>query len=193
MKVVKNSITGGNHVMRETCEGCEKFDSCRKPCNEINEVIEKVFSTNKRSSETALSQWIKPKKENSGDKNETTIDDFRNIDPGRAFENVSPTEIEWEQTPPQGKVVDLQKSEKQLLYDVISRAIPRERTKLKRRFRDFLACEKISRIADRAGTTKQNLQKQFQWVIKKVYRILKKSKIATESNITPYKFKLKLY
>jgi hypothetical protein len=179
--------------MRENCEGCPKLDNCQILCDDINEKMEKVFRSNQWSSEKAVSQWGQPKQKESDDEDEPSIDDFRKIDPGRAFEDVSPNEIEWEQTPLQGKSADLQESEKQLLYDVIRLSIQREKTKLNRRFRDFLKCEKISRIADRAGTTKQNVQKQFQGVIKKACQILKKRKAATKKNITPYQFKLKLY
>ena len=177
--------------MKEICEGCPKLDTCQGFCKEKNELMKKDFGINPWSQETAVSQLGRGDQKESDD--EPSIDDFRKIDPGRAFEDVSPNEIEWEQTLPQGKVADLQESEKQLLDDAISRAIPREKTKLKRRFRDFLKCEKMSRIADRAGTTKQNVQKQFQGVIKKAYQILKKRKAATKKIITPYQFKLKLY
>jgi hypothetical protein len=156
--------------MIKTCENCPKHSGCTSLCKDLEKLLEPMpKNLSERQVPTVKRGWSDGEEDE-----EPSIDDLITIDPGRMFEDVADTEIDWTQTPPQPESADFEKQEKISLAEAIKWAIPKNNLKLKRRFNAFLRCSKIVEIASTANTTKQNVQKQFQIVIKKVGRILKK-------------------
>ena len=98
---------------------------------------------------------------------------------------------------PQAESMNLDYYHKQLVRDLIDRSIPSTNLRLRRWFNAFLKCNSIAAIAETANTTKQNLQKRFQLIIKEVQRRLykdlpagQKAKLENQAReITPLKFK----
>jgi hypothetical protein len=174
--------------MKLTCEDCSKLN-CKKLCDKVKDEYEDLID-NAYAKEDALSH-TKPPKNKSSD--EIQIEDLRNIDLGRVYGSDPEPEIDWEKTPPQPEAVDIDGTEERSLKDRIMFATRREDLKLRRRFDRFLKCKTIVDIAITAGTSKQNIQKQFQSVIKKVNKMLSPNHLASETVITPLKFKKKVY
>jgi hypothetical protein len=173
--------------MIKTCENCPKHSGCTSPCKDLEKLLEPMpKNLPERQVPTVKRGWSDGEEDE-----EPSIDDLITIDPGRMFEDVADTEIDWTQTPPQPESVDFEKQEKISLAEAIKWAIPKNNLKLKRRFNAFLRCSKIVEIASTANTTKQNVQKQFQIVIKKVGRILTKGGSKIEKYSTPLHFKKK--
>ena len=95
--------------------------------------------------------------------------------------------------------LDLDYSTMQKLEEIISQAIPSNNKRLRRQFSAFRKCEMIASIASKAGTTKQNIQKKFQSVMRKIKNVyISKSNLGKRETgrdvvfkevNTPYKFK----
>ena len=108
------------------------------------------------------------------------------------YEDAVDTEIDWEKTSPQPVAAEIEASERRLLDEALRMATRDYDLKFKRRFRAFLRCDKITKIAERSGTSKQNIQKQFQRAIGRVRRLLSKGKFSDKRIITPLQFKKKV-
>ena len=176
--------------MKETCENCADFADCIGICEKLKQQLEELPE---RSPEIPESQFIQKQSDVEKASGDTLgIDRFRKINPGRIYEDAVDTEIDWEETPPQPEAAELEKPGRKSLTDAITIATRREDMKLKRRFKSFLMCEKIVSIAARSGTTKQNIQKQFQLTVDKAYREILKRKSVAKASITPLKFKKKI-
>jgi hypothetical protein len=176
--------------MKENCEDCPDVAECLEICEKIKPLLEELPKYSPEKSESQFNEKLGDIENVSGDK--SGIDRFRRINPASVYEDTTDTEIDWESTQPQPEAVEMEKVERKQLRDAIIIATRREDLKLNRRFQSFLKCEKIVQIAARSGTTKQNIQKRFQLVIHKVYRIISKSYKAKKAAITPLKFKKKV-
>ena len=176
--------------MKETCEGCPDFEGCVEFCDKIEAQLEELP---KRSPEIPESQ-LNTKQRNFEKESEDTsgIDRHRKINPGSLYEDAVDTEIDWEKTSPQPVAAEIEDSERLLLDDAIRMATLDYDLKFKCRIRAFLRCETIKKISERSGTSKQNIQKQFQRTIGRVRRILSKGKLSDNRLITPLQFKKKV-
>ena len=173
--------------MKTTCENCPDATRCTKPCEELEKLVDEPADN---YLERPMSDIVGPG--SSEDEAETTVDDFIKIDPGRKFDDVEDDDIEWTQTLPQPESADLNENEMKVLMEAIRWAIPRDNPKLRRRFNAFLKCSKIADIAKTANTTKQNIQKQFQSVIRRAHQIIKKSRQKHDYDPSPLQFKIKI-
>jgi hypothetical protein len=176
--------------MKETCEDCPDFDDCTEICDKIKSLLEEPSKNLREIPESRIRKIQGDFKKIRGDK--SGIERFRKINPARVYENTTDTKIDWEETPPQPEAVEIENPERKKLLESIEIATRRGGLKLKRRFQSFLKCDKIVQIADRSGTTKQNIQKQFQLTVDKAYRVISKGKRTTKASITPLKFKKKI-
>jgi hypothetical protein len=176
--------------MKDTCEDCPDFAACTELCEEMKSQLEELP---KWSKEKAESQYTNEQRDGEKDSDDFQgIDRFRNINPARVYEDADPTKIDWEETPPQPRAVEIGESERRHLKNQIGKAIRNDGPKFKRRFYSFLRCENIKDIAKRSGTTKQNVQQQLYRRVKKVYRMFNKQEIQGKKIITPLQFKLKV-
>jgi hypothetical protein len=175
--------------MKKTCENCPDATRCTEPCKDIEELLEQPAED---YVERPVSNIVLPgSSDDEEDEIAATIDDFIKIDIGRMFEDVSPTEIDWTQTAPQPKSLDLDPNDNKSLAQAILWAA-RGRPKQRQRLIAFLKCSKITEIAMRANTSKQNIQKQLQSVIRKVHQILKQSRQKMDYDPSPLHFKTKV-
>jgi hypothetical protein len=176
--------------MKKTCENCPNATRCTEMCEDIKKLLEEPKGN---YIERPVSNIFGPgTSEDEEDEAGATVDDFIKIDPGRQFDDVEDVDIEWGQTLPQPESADLNKNEMNVLMDAIWWAIPRNNPKLRRRFKAFLKCSKEAEIAIVANTTKQNIQKQFQSIIRRVHRILSESGLKTGNKTKPLDFKKKV-
>jgi len=160
--------------MKETCKGCTEFDDCQGICEKIEPQLEE------------LPKWPPENPKSQG------IDSFRKINPASLYEDAVDTEIDWEKTSPQPVAAEIEESERRLLDEALRMATRDYDLKFKCRIRAFLRCETITKIAERSGTSKQNIQKQFQRRIGKMRRILSKGQLSDKRFITPLQFKKKM-
>jgi hypothetical protein len=176
--------------MKETCENCTDFADCLGICEKIESQLEELPKWPPERSESLFNKKQRDIEKVSGDT--PGIDRFRKINPGSLYEDAVDTEIGWEKTSPQPVAAEIEESER-LLLDEALRMVTRDYDlKFKCRIRAFLRCEKITKIAERSGTSKQNIQKQFQRRIGKIRRILSKGKLSDKKIITPLQFKKKV-
>lgn len=176
--------------MIETCENCPKFANCTTLCKKADELLEPVVEDIPGITESKIDK----RRSSYDEKNEGrgTIDNLFRIDSGRKFEDREDQNIDWIQTPVQPVSADLDQNDVKALTEAIRWSIPSDNIKLKRWFNSFLRCSKIVEIADRANTTKQNVQKQFQRVIRRTHSILTKCRKAIDYNPSPLQFKKKI-
>jgi hypothetical protein len=166
--------------MKETCENCPTFASCQELCEELEKELERVTKDPKHAYEKEVSDFGE-------------IDRYRKIKSGRLFENAEETEINWDETLPQPKAAEINEPETRHLKEAIRFAIKNDDKKFQRRFYAFMRCDNIIKIAKRSGTTKQNIQQQFDRRLKKLHRFInRKGKSPDKKNITPLKFKHKV-
>jgi hypothetical protein len=176
--------------MKKTCENCPKISICKEACQDINSLLELLP---KYLPERPLSDFKKASSsDDEEDEERLTIDDIIKIDPGRMFDDVEDTNIDWTQTMPQPRSADLDGAENKILKEAIQWAIPRGNLKLRRRFNAFLECSKIVDIAETANTTKQNIQKQFQSIIRRAHQIIKRNSKKLDYDPSPLQFKIKV-
>jgi hypothetical protein len=161
--------------MKETCEDCPDSADCTEACEPVRQQLEELSKGSKRRARKL-----------------SYNDEFRRIDPAKKYDDAVDTKIDWELTSPQPDAVEMEEYERKQLTDAIIIATRREDLKLRRRFQSFMTCEKIVQITARSGTTKQNIQKRFQLVIDKVYRLISKNHQAKKATVTPLKFKKKV-
>jgi hypothetical protein len=175
--------------MIKLCESCQKYSSCEKLCPKVEKTLEKVYKYNKYGPEIVVTQL--PQNNVKGKGINLSIDDARKIDPGQLYENTTDTEIEYDRKiePQVGAVTA---KNRKSLKKYIDKAIPYQNTKQKRRFNDFVRCTKPSKIAQKANTNRQNIQKQFQRTINKIHKMMIGSFTQTKQIITPKKFKEKI-
>jgi hypothetical protein len=176
--------------MKETCEDCPNIAKCKEICEKIEDQLGETPDWSIERPESLLNEKQRYIEKDSG--NPSGIDRFRKINPARVYSDAIDTEIEWEETPPQPEAAEIENPERKKLMESIEIATRRKGLKFSRRFRSFLMCEKIVRIAERSGTTKQNIQKQFQLTVDKAYQVISKSKRIAKATITPSKFKKKI-
>ena len=86
--------------------------------------------------------------------------------------------------------VDWTVEDREKLKEYIDTAIPYNKKKQRRRFNDFLRCTTMIKIAEKANTTKQNIQKQFQGPVNKILKEMTDNLTQPKQTITPYQFKL---
>lgn len=161
--------------MIETCENCPKFSKCTEICKKIESQLEQRPRFSPKE--------LVPNQE---------IDLSRKIDLASMYEDVEPLEISWDKSQVEPQAAEIGWDDRAYLLEAIKAATRGKGLKFQRRFRSFLMCETIKRIAKRSGSTNQNIQKQFQVVIKRTHKIISKGKRAIKSAMTPLKFKQKI-
>jgi len=175
--------------MIETCKNCPDFADCLGICEKIEPQLEELPKWPPEIPESQLNVKQRDFEKDSGDT--SGIDRYRQINPARVYEDAIDTEIDWEETSPQPVAAEIEESERRLLIEEIRMATRDDGLKFNRRLWAFLRCENIKKIAEKSGTSKQNIQKQFQRTIGRVRRILSKSKLSDKRFITPLQFKKK--
>jgi hypothetical protein len=175
--------------MKETCENCPDFADCAGICDDIKPQLEELPKRLPEIPESQLNEKQRDVEKDSGDT--SGIDRYRQINPARVYEDAVDTEIDWEETSPQPVASEIEEFERRLLIEEIRMATRDDGLRFKRRLWAFLRCENIKKIAERSGTSKQNIQKQFQRTIGRVRRILSKGKPSDKRFITPLQFKKK--
>jgi hypothetical protein len=175
--------------MKKTCENCPDATRCTKMCKDLEKqlMVDGFDADGSISTDKKLDSLDYKK-----DKGAPSKDFPFKIDVGLKFAADTDLEVDWTQTLPQPESADIQKSEKIILTEAVWWAIPRNNPKLRRRFNAFLKCSKEIEIAKAANTTKQNIQQQFQSVIRRVHKILKKGGVYTDYNPKPLQLKKKV-
>lgn len=147
--------------MLETCTECPKRATCTALCPKIEKMLPRDVPARERTASELL------RKSEDEDTNDVPdIDKIRKIDRAAGFGDEEDQESVWDLasdlTAP-----DSTDEDKKVFRMLIDKGIPSGQTRLKRRFYSFLRCEKITEIALRANTTKQNIQKVFQRIIER--------------------------
>jgi len=174
--------------MIRPCENCPKFAKCESPCQEVEKLLPKNVESEKYSPEIPVSQFKKVREEYEPNKTRpTTIDDFRKINPvaHRAADIDRELDAQWDINPLVESNLTPTDYEK-LNLDLL---VPDR--KIRGRFKAFLKCAKMTEIAKRSNTSKQNIQKQFLRICKRIVRSLRQGKLS-DSIITPHQVKRRL-
>ena len=174
------ATTCGNE-MTIPCLQCDKLSTCDRSdkCKKLAEFLSVDIPMTERPASAILK-----KGENEDRKDVPDIDKIRKIDPAAAFGNRDSQDTAWD-SDSHMDAADWTTEEDKHFRKLIDKGIPYGQVKLKRRFYSFLRCEKITDIAKRANTSKQNIQQTFQRVIE---RIAEKRKREDKPS-TPLKFK----
>jgi hypothetical protein len=163
------------------CLKCTKLTTC-KSSHECEE-LRKFLSVDVPLRERLVSK--PPRQGEDEDINDVPdIDRARKIDLGAIYQEVEEPFIEWDLIPfitSSG----LSEEEEKVYKQIVGKAIPRGQIKLVKRFNAFLRCEKMTAIAKRANTSKQNVQQTFKRIIDSIAREAKRKDIPS----TPNKFK----
>jgi len=165
-----------------TCKDCPNFASCQHICPKVEKLLPEF---EKYSLEIPVSQFKEVADEDKSDKTRpATIDDFRVINPVANWADDIETEwdAQWDQNPLRESPLtpsDYAKINLEVL--ILDR-------KIRGRFEAFLKCAKITEIAVRSNTTKQNIQKQFQSICNRIKKSLLHRK-PSSSTITPHQVK----
>jgi hypothetical protein len=139
---------------------CDQSDKCKK--------LAKFLSVDIPKSEPVASELL-PRRENEDLKDVPDIDKFRKIDRAAAFGNRESQDAVWD-SESHINASDWTIEDNKAVKKYLEKGIPYGQIKLKRRFYSFLRCEKMTAIAQRANTSKQNIQQSFQRIIKRIAR-----------------------
>lgn len=165
--------------MKVPCERCRKRKICVEPCEKLEKLLPPDISMKERPVSGLL----------RGEENEDRIDvpdidKIRKIDPAAVYGAEEDQHATWDMVPGM-TALDWTSEDMKVFKKHIEEAIPYGQTKLKRRFYSFLRCEKMTDIARRANTSKQNIWKAFQKVIERISKSYwRETKVST-----PLKFK----
>jgi hypothetical protein len=177
--------------MKAICENCPEAKNCEKMCKKLLKQLE-VPGFMADGEISKLDQKKFDSLDTKGDiDNNPKASPFK-IDVGSKYAADTDFGPDWVQTTVQPESADLDEDVRKILTEAVWWAIPRDNPKLRRRFNAFLKCSKIVDIAKAANTTKQNIQKQFQSVIRRVHKILKRDGIKTDDNPKPLQLKKKV-
>jgi hypothetical protein len=157
--------------LRKTCLKCPNGVTCTKLCEQMDNQIEPVFNVeNPFRTEIPLSQ-TKTAEKRKLDGVEADIDDFgsyaTDLDPEilliREEETIRPATEHNESDSDSDMLEKINKYIKSVVPNI----------KLRRRYRAYLNCDTMSAIGQRAGVTKQSIQKQFAGITKKISDMVK--------------------
>ena len=144
--------------MTSPCEDCPNFGECVSLCPALEKLLPDDLDSKKYSLEIPVSDLKRPqKKEESGKSGSATIDDIVKIDPAAGLKAETDLDVQWQRNPLQSS--DLFFEDYKKMGEAIDMCIFDEKKRL--RFKTFLKCAKITQIAIRANTSKQNIHKQF--------------------------------
>jgi hypothetical protein len=173
--------------MIDSCrEGCPDYASCKSLCEKIKKELESLAADEYVDMETPISQ-INTYRELKNDAEEPQIDDSRKIDAAATFAVESDTEAQWDLN--EITTSDMEDNDYKKFRIYLSRS--EHDLKIRRRFYKYLGCDKLAAIAERAGVTKQNIQKQFTRIINKMAKMMSGKNQSGQINL-PHKFK-KMY
>lgn len=165
--------------MMSPCQKCPVREICIKPCILVEDLIEKDIDIELRSffrEEIPFSKTKKAKKVKEQDREkEINADDFIKID-WKEISNGCSNETDSNFDPDKTKKIN----------ECIKYAVPN--IKIRRRYRAYLNCEKMTSIAKRAGVAKQTIKKQFTGITRKIFKMYEKRYNETVPN-NPFKFK----
>ena len=171
------------HQLTDICKGCANFASCTVACKKLEKLLpEDLDKSYEVSPEIPFSDLRKKREE--GD--DASIDQFRKIDRSAIFRADSDQTVEWDAMTLEA--FDLNRRDYKLLENYIDWRLLDK--KQRQRFKAFLECEKMARIAAMANCSKQNIQKQFAIICRKVHKAIMKKRPLTHV-ITPHRFKMK--
>lgn len=171
--------------MIQSCKNCPKHGQCISPCQEIEKLLPQDDGFEKYSPEIPVSQFGEfPEEDEPDETRPATIDDFRKIDRAAHYAGDIDTEwgAQWDKNPliePDLTPTDYEKFNLDLLV---------QDRKIRERFKAFLKCAKMTEIARRSNTSKQNIQKQFLRICKRIGRSLLHGR-PSHSIITPHQIK----
>jgi hypothetical protein len=173
--------------MIESCrDECPDYASCKSPCEKIKKELERILYVENEDSKPQVSQ-TNTYQELEKDAVEPSIDKLRKIDAAAILAAESDTEAQWDSR--EIVMSDMEDNDYKNFSIYLSRSAPD--LKLRRRFYKYLGCDKLPSIAERAGMTKQNIQKQFTRIINKMAKMMSKEKESGQVYL-PRKFK-KMY
>jgi len=174
------ATTGGNE-MTIPCLQCDKLNTCDRSdkCKKLAEFLSVDIPMTERPASEILKEG-----ENEDRKDVPDIDKIRKINRAGAFGDAEDQDNVWELVSTKS-VSDWTTEEDKHFRKLIDKGVPYGQVKLKRRFYSFLRCEKITDIAKRANTSKQNIQQTFQRVIERIAEKWKRE----DKPSTPLKFK----
>lgn len=182
--------------MMSPCQNCPKSDNCVTPCADLERLIPKDIELDllsKYRDEIPVSRTktaAKIEREKSRAK-ATLADIEKTIARGALYiANTDQEAILDEKETIRGKAeqnesvsdADVLKKIKECINNVV------HDTKLNRRYRKYLGCDKMTAIARRAGVTKQTIQKQFARITNRISAMYEKRYDEAISNI-PFKLK----
>jgi hypothetical protein len=178
--------------MIRSCKDCPKFAQCESTCPEVEELLSQDDGFGKYSPEIPVSQFDEVPEEDEPGTRPATIDDFRKIDRAAIFGADTDLDVPW-----QKNVIvegDLTSEDYKKIEDSVDVLVLDEKTR--GRFKAFLKCAKMTEIAARANISKQNIQKQFQRICKRIARSYRRVKtpnaLDTPRIVTPYEVKRKM-
>jgi hypothetical protein len=178
--------------MIKACENCPKIKDCKGPCKELDEkLVVPGFDTKGELLEYEKRKFDSLDQLEDKDEGDPKAYPLK-IDVGLKYSADTDLEIDWFRTPVQPVSTDLDQAENKILTDAIGWSISAGNPKLRRRFNAFLKCSKIVDIAKTANTTTQNIQKQFQSVIRRTHQIIKKGRQKHDYDPSPLQFKIKI-
>jgi hypothetical protein len=176
--------------MIESCKNCPKHGQCISTCQEIEKQLPQDDGLEKYSPEIPISQFKKFPEEDEPDETRPAtidIDDLREINPfaDRAADIDTEPDAQWDKNPLIES--DLTSTD----YEKLNLDLLLPDRKKRGRFKAFLKCAKMTEIAKRSNTSKQNIQKQFLRICKRIVRSLSQGKFS-DSIITPHQIKRRL-
>jgi hypothetical protein len=161
--------------MISPCSTCPKFSECRSICDQLAKLLPPGVSR-KYSKETPVSQIPGISKE-----------DIRQIDRGAIFGADTDWDVQWDAKPIFAS--DLTDKDCRKFNEQIDLVVGDG--KLRRRFKAFIKCDKMTDIARRANTSKQNIQKQFFVICKRIDKVLSQG-IPPSLGRTPHQIKMRM-
>ena len=171
--------------MIQSCTDCPKFAQCISTCQEIEKQLPEDVESEKYSPETPVSQFERVPKEDKPDETRpATIDDFRKINP--VADRADDIETEWDAQWDENPLVESDLTPRD--YEKLNLDLLIPDRKIRGRFKAFLKCAKMTEIAKRSNTSKQNIQKQFLSICRRIVRSLLQGKLS-DSIITPHQVK----
>jgi hypothetical protein len=171
--------------MIQSCRNCPKHAQCESLCPEVEKLVPQDDGVKKYSPEMPVSQLKKAADEEEPDETRpATIDDFRKINP--VADHADDIETEWDAQWDENPLLESDLTPTDHEKFNLDLLVPDR--KIRGRFKAFLKCAKMTEIARRSNTSKQNIQKQFLRICKRIERSLLHG-MPSHSITTPHQLK----
>jgi predicted DNA-binding protein YlxM (UPF0122 family) len=174
--------------MRELCRNCEKHSTCTKPCEALLKETEEVDEQNFK--EISVRNFDLSSEGSEGEDREASlVNEYYRERQVYAPSDSQAGGLGDNTFAPAFEISgDVWQSLKEIIDKAISPRAPKQRS----RFYAFIKGKKMSEIAKQANTSKQNIHKQFERIIKRAIQIYHKDRSWKAEKITPHKFTRKL-